>query len=208
MTGRTSSWWSGRASRSRRPAKRSTRPCSSASPSGCTTLAATSPTTRPTSGSRIELGDLSNPTFYLEVPPSLFETVVAGLYKVGLRQLWTARRRGEAVWSRPRIGTAAGRRTCTSTSTSPSSTGSTISSGRWGCRRSSTCGLRTRRSSRSGTATTSPRCRSRCPSRSESRTAVISTTRWARCVTSSSTTSCRWSRRWRWRRRPAATPTH
>jgi glucose-6-phosphate 1-dehydrogenase len=31
-----------------------------------------------------ELGDLNNPTFYLEVPPSLFETVVAGLYKAGL----------------------------------------------------------------------------------------------------------------------------
>jgi len=31
-----------------------------------------------------ELGDLSNPTFYLEVPPSLFERVIAGLHDVGL----------------------------------------------------------------------------------------------------------------------------
>ena len=45
----------------------------------------------------------------------------------------------------------------TSTSTSPSSTGSTTSSGRWAWSRSSTCGSRTRCSSRSGTATTSPR---------------------------------------------------
>lgn len=31
-----------------------------------------------------ELGDLSNPTFYLEVPPALFERVVAGLHGAGL----------------------------------------------------------------------------------------------------------------------------
>jgi glucose-6-phosphate 1-dehydrogenase len=31
-----------------------------------------------------ELGNLSNPTFYLEVPPSLFERVIAGLHDVGL----------------------------------------------------------------------------------------------------------------------------
>ncbi len=30
------------------------------------------------------LGELSNPTFYLEVPPSLFERVIAGLHAVGL----------------------------------------------------------------------------------------------------------------------------
>ena len=44
---------------------------------------------------------------------------------------------------------------CTSTSTSRSSTGSTTTSGRWAWRRSSTCGSRTRCSSRSGAATTS-----------------------------------------------------
>ena len=31
-----------------------------------------------------ELGDLANPTFYLEVPPSLFERVIAGLHDAGL----------------------------------------------------------------------------------------------------------------------------
>ncbi len=31
-----------------------------------------------------ELGDLANPTFYLEVPPSLFERVIGGLYGAGL----------------------------------------------------------------------------------------------------------------------------
>ena len=30
------------------------------------------------------LGDLSNPTFYLEIPPSLFERVIAGLHEAGL----------------------------------------------------------------------------------------------------------------------------
>ncbi len=30
------------------------------------------------------LGDLGNPTFYLEIPPSLFERVIAGLHDVGL----------------------------------------------------------------------------------------------------------------------------
>ena len=55
------------------------------------------------------------------------------------------------------VGARAGRATCTSTSTSPSSTGSTTSWARWGSRRSSTCGSPTRCSSRCGTATTSPR---------------------------------------------------
>jgi glucose-6-phosphate 1-dehydrogenase len=31
-----------------------------------------------------ELGDLTNPTFYLEIPPSLFERVIAGLHGCGL----------------------------------------------------------------------------------------------------------------------------
>ena len=76
-----------------------------------------------------------------------------------------ARRRGEAVRPRPRLGARAGRRNCTSTSTSPSSTGSITSSARWAPRSSSTCASPTRCSSRSGTATTSPACRSRWPSR-------------------------------------------
>ena len=42
--------------------------------------------------------------------------------------------------------------------------------------------------------------------RSASTIAATSTTRSERCATSSSTTSCRWSRRRRWSRRPATTP--
>ena len=49
--------------------------------------------------------------------------------------------------------------------------------------------------------------RSRWPRASASRTAGTSTTRSARCATSSSTTSCRWSAPWRWSRRPAGDPT-
>ncbi len=63
--------------------------------------------------------------------------------------------------------------------------------GKMGSRRSSTCASPTRSSSRSGTATTSPRCRSRWPRASASRTAATSMTRWARCATSWSTTCCR-----------------
>ena len=91
---------------------------------------------------------------------------------------------------------------CTSTSTSPSCTASTTSSGRWAWRRSSTCASPTQGSSRSGTATTSPRSRSRWPRASASRTAGISTTPSARCATSWSTTSCRWWAPPRWRCRP------
>ena len=71
-------------------------------------------------------------------------------------------RRTRASSSRSRSATTSSRRarsptSCTSTSTSRSSTGSTTTSGRWASRRSSTCGSRTRCSSRSGTATTSSR---------------------------------------------------
>ena len=49
---------------------------------------------------------------------------------------------------------------------------------------------------------TSPRSRSRWPRASASRIGATSTTRWARCATSWSTTSCRWSPPPRWRCRP------
>ncbi len=104
-----------------------------------------------------------------------------------------ASRTPRAWSSRSRSGTTSPRRASsrtksTSTSTSPSSTGSTTSSARWAPTSSSTCGSPTRWSSRSGTATTSPACRSRWPRTSVSRTAATSTTRSARCATSSSTT--------------------
>ena len=66
-----------------------------------------------------------------------------------------ARRRREAVRPRPGVGARRSPTSCTSTSTSRSSSGSTTTSGRWASRRSSTCGSRTRCSSRSGTGTTS-----------------------------------------------------
>ena len=59
---------------------------------------------------------------------------------------------------------------CTSTSQSPRSIGSITSWGRWAWRRSSTCASPTRSSSRSGTADSSTRSRSRWPNRSASRT--------------------------------------
>ncbi len=71
-----------------------------------------------------------------------------------------ASRRRPGSWSRSRSATTSSRPgrsppSCTSTSTSPSSTGSTTSSARWGSRSCCTCASRTRCSSRSGTATTS-----------------------------------------------------
>ena len=63
----------------------------------------------------------------------------------------------EAVRPRPGVRPRARRPSCTSTSTSPSSTGSTTSWARWAWRSCCTCGSRTRCSSRSGTATTSSR---------------------------------------------------
>ena len=128
-----------------------------------------------------------SPVFYLEIPPFLFGTVVKGLSEAG-----PAGERA-ASWSRSRSATTSSRRAssrprCTPISTSRSCSGSTTSWGRWGSARSSTCGSPTRCSSRSGTATTSSRCRSRWPRTSASRIAGTSTTRSARCATSSSTT--------------------
>ena len=56
------------------------------------------------------LGDAKQPVFYLEIPPSLFATVVKGLGKAGLIE---RRPRGdrEALRPRPRIGPRAERRT-------------------------------------------------------------------------------------------------
>ena len=68
-----------------------------------------------------------------------------------------ARRRGEAVRPRPRPPRARWPRRSTATSTSRSCIASTTSSGRWARRRSSTCASPTRRSSRSGVASTWPR---------------------------------------------------
>ena len=95
------------------------------------------------------------PVFYLEIPPFLFGRVVQGLAEAGLTK--TARVVVEKPFGHDRASAARSPTSCTSTSTSRSSTGSTTTSGRWASRRSSTCGSRTRCSSRSGAATTSRR---------------------------------------------------
>ena len=53
------------------------------------------------------LGDATNPVFYLEIPPSLFATVVAGLSEAGLLS-GGAGGGGEAVRPRPGVGAGAG----------------------------------------------------------------------------------------------------
>ena len=50
------------------------------------------------------LGEAKNPAFYLEVPPSLFETVIAGLAKELAAQPWPASHGREALWPRLRLG--------------------------------------------------------------------------------------------------------
>ena len=112
--------------------------------------------------------------------------VVKGLAEAGLTG--RARGRREAVRARPRLRPGARRRAAPVRRRGSAATGSTTTSGRWASRRSSSCGSPTRCSSRSGTGITSPRSRSRWPRRSASRTAATSTTRSARCATSSSTT--------------------
>ena len=56
------------------------------------------------------LGDAANPVFYLEIPPSLFATVVAGLADGRAGAGRPAGRRREAVRPRPGLGARARRR--------------------------------------------------------------------------------------------------
>ena len=134
------------------------------------------------------LGTAANPVFYLEIPPSLFETVIDGLSDAELVQggrrvvvekpfghdLESARELAAAAPPVPRRGPALPDRP--------------LPRARWGSRRSSTCASPTRCSSRSGTAAHLVASRSRWPRASASRTAAISTTRSARFGTWSSTT--------------------
>ena len=144
------------------------------------------------------------PVFYLEIPPFLFGRVVKGLADAGPdddRPAWWWRNRSATTRRPP----ASWRTSCTSTSTSPSCTGSTTTSERWGWRRSSTCGSPTRCSSRSGTGTTSTASRSPWRRISASRTVVTSTIRSVLCATWWSITSCRSCPPPRWSHRPAVT---
>jgi glucose-6-phosphate 1-dehydrogenase len=116
-----------------------------------------------------------SPVFYLEIPPSLFGMTIKGLADAGLTR--SARVVVEKPFGHDAPRPPRSTRRSIGTSTSRSCTGSTTSWGRWAWSRSSTCGSRTRCSSRSGTATSSPRSRSRWPRASGSRTAATSTTR-------------------------------
>ena len=132
------------------------------------------------------IGSAQRPVFYLEIPPFLFGTVIKGLCEAGLTEharVVVEKPFGHDLASPPRS-----RPTSTSTSMSPSSSGSTTTWGRWVWRSCCTCASRTRCSSRCGTATTSRASRSRWPRTSAWRTAVTSTTAWARCRTWSSIT--------------------
>ena len=144
------------------------------------------------------------PVFYLEIPPFLFGRVVQGLAEAGLTT--NARVVVEKPFGHDLDSARDLAGSCTSTSTRASSCASTTTSGRWAPRRSSICASRTCCSSPCGTATSSPRCRSRWPRTSASRIAATSTTPSALSATSSSTTSCRSSPSARWRRRRVATP--
>ena len=126
------------------------------------------------------------PVFYLEIPPFLFGTVVKGLAR-GRPDEDRARRRGEAVRPRPRVGARAGRRAAPVHRRVAALPDRPLPRQDGHSRRSSTSGSPTRCSSRSGTATTSTASRSRWPRTSASRIAATSTTRSARCVTWSST---------------------
>ena len=97
------------------------------------------------------IGGASLPVFYLEIPPFLFGTGREGAR--GGRA--DEDRRASSSRSRSATTCASARALADelhSTSTSRSSSGSTTTSGRWASRRSSTCGSRTRCSSRSGAA--------------------------------------------------------
>ena len=166
---------------------------------------ATSATTPPTSGSATAIKGAQQPVFYLEIPPFLFGTRGQGARRSRAHQA-RPRRGREAVRARPRVGEGARRgappvhRRVAAPAHRPlpredGARGDPLSPVR-----------RTRCSSRSGTGTTSRACRSRWRRTSASRTAATSTIRSARCATSWSTTSCRWSRPPRWRRPRAAIP--
>ena len=137
-------------------AGRSTRTCSTASPRGSPTWRATSRDAATFERLAGAIGDAEPPVFYLEIPPFLFGTVINGLAAAGLTEnarvvvekpfghdLASAARAQRRDPPAPRRVAAVPDRPL------PRQDGPR--------RRSSTCGSRTRCSSRSGTATTSRR---------------------------------------------------
>ena len=185
--------WTDRAAASARarpssgPARRSTTRSSTVSPHACRTCQAISLTPQRTLTSPRPSTGATTPVFYLEIPPFLFGDRSSRASRSRPDQNGTCRRR-EAVRPRPALRHTHSPRNCTSTSTSRSSTGSITSSARWAWRSSSTSASPTPCSSRSGTATTCVCADHDGRGASASRTAATSTTRSARCATSSSTT--------------------
>ena len=109
---------------------------------------------------------------------------------VGLRRE-RARDRREAVRARPRVGAGAQPGPALGVPRAGHLPDRPLPRARRRPRTSSTSGSPTRSSSRSGTATTCARCRSRWPRTSACRAAASSTRRSARCATSSRTTCSR-----------------
>jgi hypothetical protein len=132
------------------------------------------------------VGGARTPVFYLEIPPFLFGTVVAGLADAGLTE------NARVVVEKPFGHDVASARALNEEIHSHIDEAQLYRIdhflGKMGWRRSSTCGSRTRCSSRSGAASTSRACRSRWPRTSGWRTAGTSTTRSARSATWWSTT--------------------
>ena len=129
----------------------------------------------------------SSPVFYLEIPPFLFGTVVGGLADAGLTEnarVVVEKPFGHDVASARALndGDPRAHRRVAAVPDRPLPRED-------GPRRDPLPAVRERdASSRSGTASTCPACRSRWPRTSASRTAATSTTRSARCATWSSTT--------------------
>ena len=130
------------ATRSRAPGRPSTRRCSRASPRGCPTSPATSATPATYERVAAALNGAHEPGLLPRDPPVPVRHRRQGPRR-GRADRRRPRRRREAVRPRPRVRPRAGRRDASSTSTSRSCTASTTSWGRWGWRRSSTCGSRT-----------------------------------------------------------------
>ena len=127
-------------------------------------------------------------------PPLLSLDAAAGLSRdhqapqKGGARTTSDERAGRASSSRSRSGRIWSRRARCNVPSRPSfprtrSTASITTSAKSRCKTSSRCALPTRFSSRSGTATTWPTCRSRRPRRSASRNAAATTITPARCAT-------------------------
>jgi glucose-6-phosphate 1-dehydrogenase len=124
------------------------------------------------------LGDVRQPVFYLEIPPFLFGTVVAGLAGAGLTE--NARVVVEKPFGHDLVSARALNEQIHEHVDESQLYRIDHFLGKMAWRRSCTCGSRTRPSSRSGTAATSRRSRSRWPRTSAWTIAATSTTPSAR----------------------------